>query len=297
MKNNRESRYKRFIETAFTEVKRVLRVYSGKFSKRTYTQHQHAAAILLMKYEDKPYRDVVGLLSEFCSYFGFEESIPDYTTLYKFFKRIPTYVWDFLLAKTYELFMGTIANIAIDSTGYKLHHASQHYEQRVKRKTGRKRCMKHFLSVDTDKQAIITSENWRSYVNDNTRFKPILKKTREIIRIKDATADKGFDSESNHKFAHQIGANSVIPLRYETSLSKTKGYYRRKLRQYFPKGKYNRRPIVETINSVQKRKFGCELRSRLLKMQRREMKVIDVVYNLHRYINCFVSAFLGFQQS
>jgi len=44
--------------------------------------------------------------------------------------RIPTYVWDFLLAKTYELFAGTIADVAIDSTGYRLHHASQHYEKK-----------------------------------------------------------------------------------------------------------------------------------------------------------------------
>ena len=103
------------------EVKRVLRPYSDKFSKKTYTQHQHTVAILLMKRERKPYRDVVELLNEFCAYFGFNKSIPHFTTLEKFFMRIPTYVWDFLLAKTYELFAGTIADVAIDSTGYRLH--------------------------------------------------------------------------------------------------------------------------------------------------------------------------------
>lgn len=43
------------------EVRRVLRPYSDKFSKKTYTQHQHATAILLMRYEDKTYRDVTDL--------------------------------------------------------------------------------------------------------------------------------------------------------------------------------------------------------------------------------------------
>ena len=247
-----------------------------------------------MKYEDKPYRDIVKLLEELWAYFGFKNSVPHFTTLQKFFDRIPTYIWDFLITKTYQLFNVKVADVAIDTTGYQLNHSSRHYEQR----TGlRKRFMKHVLSVDTNKIAVICSEGRRSYVNDTVMFKPILKKTNEIVDVGDATADKGFDSESNHKFAHKIGVNSVIPLRYKTSLSKTKGFYRRKLRRRFPKKKYNRRPIVKTINSVEKRKFGDELRSRLLRMQRREMKVVDVVYNIHRYINYYISLLIGFLQS
>jgi len=102
-------------------------------------------------------------------------------------------------------------------------------------------------------------------VNDALMFKPILKKTKEVVDIGCAVADKGFDSESNHKFAHKIGADSVIRLRYRTFLSKTKGYYRRRLWHHFPKKRYNTRSIIETINSVEKRKFRDELRSRLLK--------------------------------
>ena len=55
------------------EVKRILRPYSDKFSKKTYTQHQHTVAILLMKRERKPYRDVVELLKEFCAYFWVQQ--------------------------------------------------------------------------------------------------------------------------------------------------------------------------------------------------------------------------------
>lgn len=129
-------------------------------------------------------------------------------------------------------------------------------------------------------------------------FRLILKKTYERRRIGDATADKWFDSEENHRFAHdEVGANSVIPLRWDVSASKTKGIYRKRLHRHFPQEKYNRRPLVETVNSVEKRKFGDELRSKLLKTQRREMKVIDVVYNIHRYINYVVSVFIGFLQS
>ncbi len=162
----------------------------------------------------------------------------------------------------------------------------------------RKRYMKHFLSVDSGNQAIIVSEDRRSYVHDTTRFRPILRKTRERTRIGDATADRGFDSEENHRYAREeVKAKSIIPLRWKVSVSKTKGKYRKKLRRYFPKKRYNRRVIVETVNSVEKRKFGTELRSKLLRMQRREMKVVDVVYNIHRYMGHCVSVFIGFLQS
>ncbi len=298
MKEKGDSRYKRFIETAFREVSRVLKQYSDRFSKKTYTQRQLAVAILLMKYEDKTYRDIADLLTEFADYFKFEDSTPHFTTLQKFFLRIPTYVWEFLLTKTYELFAGNMANVAIDSTGYRLHHASQHYEQRIGRKRNRKRFMKHILSIDSGSQAIIVSDSRRSCINDNITFRPILQKTKDIIDVDNATADKGYDSEENHRFAHkEICANSVIPLRYEVPLRRTTGFYRRKLRRSFPYDIYHQRSKVETVNSVQKRKFGDELRSRLLKMQRRKMKVIDIVYNIHRYINYFVSVFLGFLQS
>ena len=98
---NRESRYKIFIETCIRAVKRVLKPYSNKFSRRTYTQYQLAVSVLLMKYENKPYRDITDLLRELWLYFDFCDDIPHFTTLQKFFNRIPTYVWDFLLEKTY----------------------------------------------------------------------------------------------------------------------------------------------------------------------------------------------------
>ncbi len=298
MKEKGDSRYKRFIETAFREVSRALRQYYDRFSKKTYTQRQLAVAILLMKYEDKTYRDIADLLAEFAVYFEFEKNIPHFTTLQKFFLRIPTYVWEFLFTKTYELFAGDVANIAIDSRDYRLYHTSQHYEQRIGRKRYRKSFMKHILSIDSDSQAIVVSESRRFCINDNITFRPMLKKTKDIIDVDNATADKGYDSEGNHRFAHrEAGANSVIPLRYEVPLRRTTGFYRRKLRRNFPYDIYHQRSKVEAVNSVQKRKFGDELRSRLLKMQRREMKVVAVVYNIHRYISYFVSVFLGFLQS
>ncbi|MDE1767100.1 MAG: IS5/IS1182 family transposase, partial [Thaumarchaeota archaeon] len=170
--NSRESKYKVFTEIGFRESKRVFRPYSDKYSRKTYTQYQHAVAILLMKYECKTYRDITELLKELWWYFKFENSIPHFTTLQKFFDRIPIYVWDFLIAKTYELFNSEIANVAIDSTGFDLEHPSYYYVQRVNMMSRKRKYLKHIMSVDTDKQAVICSIGRKSNVSDNKVFKP-----------------------------------------------------------------------------------------------------------------------------
>ncbi len=293
--NSRESKYKVFIEIGFREAKRVLRPYSDKYSKKTYTQHQHTVAILLMKYENKTYRDITELLKELWVYFAFRGEIPHFTTLQKFFDRIPRYVFDFLIAKTYELFNSEVANVAIDSTGYDLERSSYYYVQRVDKVVKRRRYMKHIVSVDTDKQAVICSIGRKSNVNDNRVFKPIAKKTRGIIKIGNLTADKGFDSEENHRYANEeLGANTIIPLRNNVSKYKTQGTYRKKLRRNFPFKLYHQREKIETVNFVEKNRFGNGLRSRLLRMQRKEMVLVDIVYNIYRYMNHYLFCFKGF---
>jgi Transposase DDE domain len=294
------SKYKKFVEIAFQEVKRVLRPYSDKFSKKTYTQHQHAVAILLMKYENKPYRDVVELMKELWTHFKFDKSIPHFTTLQKFFARISAYTWEFLLTKTYQLFHTKHANIGIDSTGFRPNHVSQYYYFRFKEIRRTRRFMKHSISVDTDNQAIIASINALSWHNDNVYFVPLARKSKEIVKLNNVTADMGYDSELNHvTVREELGGTSIIPVRsysFRNGVHSLKSKYRKMLSRRFPLHKYHQRSKVETVNFVEKRKFGDELRSKLLKMQKREMRVIDIVYNIYRFMKLDLFLVVGFLQ-
>jgi hypothetical protein len=285
---NREPRYKRFIDLCFIPVKRVLTTYSSKFSKKDYTQHQLAVCVCLMGYEDKVYRDITGLLLVLRDYLGFtEDKIPHFTALQKFLKRIPLWKLDLILRRTYEMFFQTkAANIGIDSTGEKTNHASDHYTKRIKRKGRRRDYLKHSLSVDTDQQAIIAAKDRRSDAHDNIDFKPLVRKSRKVVRLKHVTADKGYDSEENHRFVREdIGAKSVIPLKWEgTPVSRTKGKYRKKLRKYFPKKRYHRRSMNETVNFVEKTKFGDEITSKDWWMKKKEQRLKDISYNIYRHM-------------
>ncbi len=95
--------------------------------------------------------------------------------------------------------------------------------------------MKHILSIDTGAKAIIVSDSRRSCINDNKTFIPMLEETLHEVDVRNVTADKGYDSEVNHKFAHRnAGVNFIIPLRYEVSLDRTTGFYHRKLKRNSP---------------------------------------------------------------
>jgi len=107
-----DSGYKKFIDACFMEVKRVLRSYSDKLLKKTYMQHQHAVAILLMKLRENVQRccwTAKGILDIL-----WVQQVD--TTLYHFGEvfHMDTNVRLGLLApKTYELFAGTIADVAM----------------------------------------------------------------------------------------------------------------------------------------------------------------------------------------
>lgn len=287
MEKNVESKYKRFINLCMIPVKRLLRPYSSKFSKKDYTQHQLAVSVCLMAYEDKVYRDAADFLIEVKDYLGFEDKVPHFTALQKFLKRTSLRLLDFILQKTYEMFFQTkAANIGIDSTGERTSHASRHYIKRMKRKSKRKDYLKHSISVDTDQQAIIAARDRRSDANDNVDFEPLVERSHRIVPLKDVTADKGYDSEEHHRFVREdMGERSIIPLRWEgTPVSRTKGKYRKKLRKYFPKKRYHRRSIVETVNFVEKTKLGDELTSKKWWMKKKEQRLKDIAYNIYRYM-------------
>lgn len=293
----REPVYKKFIEVCLKVAKRYLQSYSSKYSKKRYTQQQLTAAVCLMKRERKTYRDIVDLLPEFLSYFSFK-SVPHFTTLQKFLKRIPMGIWDLILEGTYKLFGVKCANTAIDSTGFDELHASHYYEKRVGRDVNKRRFMKHSILVDTDLQAVIVSHGRESGPHDIIDFKPLVKAGSKVVRIKILTADKGYDSEENHRFTREeIGAESIIPARNDNSVWRMRGHYRKKMRRNFPLEKYHQRSKVETINSVEKRKFGQNLRSIKFEMRQKELKIIDIVYNIYRLNNKFHLLFVGFLQN
>ena len=267
-------------------------LFSNKYSKKTYTQRQHACILLLMKKLKLNYREVVELLElmpELQSIIGLEH-LPHYTTIHKFFQRFSSFMFALLLAQTARLFELS-GIIAIDSTGFSSNYSSRYYmmiKYRQEKGVWSGSYIKNSAAVDVHSQAVLGIKCRNDHRHDSIDFVPVLKRTVRNMGITKVIADKGYDFERIHKFARNVlKVDTVIPVR-NIRRKKVHGWYRRMLFREFDRETYNQRNKIETVFSVIKRRFGDTLYSRSWRLQRKEMKLVCIAYNIHRYVVCFL---------
>jgi hypothetical protein len=115
--------------------------------------------------------------------------IPHYTTLQKFSSRINRT----LLEKIISSFILLFTNLSkiftgIDSTGFKITHASQYYTERA---AMRRKYAKLSIGADVLQQIICTIKIRRSPTrHDTIDFRPIITRTNNILPLSVVAADK-----------------------------------------------------------------------------------------------------------
>ncbi len=284
----KKSRYIRFCKAVRMVVKASsLPKYTSKFSKKKFTVYQHMTLLALKEYENKSYRrfkEWLMVTDKIVEFLGLPE-IPHFTTLNKFMNRVNT--------KVVQNIIGLFSSeekidLAIDSTGMRLEHGSHYYTKRLKQlgveRTETNKHLKLSIGIDTDTQFIVSSKLRRGPASDHVDFYLLLNKASNWSILQTIIADKGYDSEKNHRIAREkFDSNSIIPPRnQDVPVYRTKGRYRKKMKKDFDKEKYNQRNKVETANSVIKRLMGDSIRSRKVRTQNREMQFKMLAYNAHR---------------
>ena len=182
--------------------------------------------------------------------------IPHFTTLQKFTDRINNLLLEKIIS-SFIVISGTKHIFAgIDSTGFKLTHASQYYTDRTEL---RRKYAILSIGAYVLQQIICNIRIRRAPAShDNVDFRPIITRTSNILPLSVVTADKGYDSENNHLLVREyLHAFSVITARYEhVPIWRTPGKYRKQMKRGYSKLLYNQRNKDETIMSVIKRLFG-----------------------------------------
>ena len=254
-----------------------------------------AAYVVLLtvrQYEGKSYRMFVEWLIEayYLRTFLQLSHITHYTTLQKFSSRINGTLLEKIIS-SFILLLGNIRRlfIGIDSTGFKITHASQYYTELTEL---RRKYAKLSIGADVLQQIICTIRIRRAPArHDNIDFRPIITRTSDILPLSVViAADKGYDSEDNHLLVREdLHAFSVIPARYEhVPIWRTHGKYRKQMKRGYSKLLYNQRNKDETIISVIKRLFGEHITSRLVRTQNRELSFRCIAYNTHRLTNLII---------
>jgi len=176
----------------------------------------------------------------------------------------------------------------IDSTGFFISYYSFNYDKWLNdfdRKVKRK-YVKATIVDDEKSQIVVAFSTHFGEIHDSKEFKKTLENmdTEIIAKFRIIIGDKGYDSEENHVIAKKLGLLAIIPTRNkDVPIHRTKGENRKRMKRHFPE-EHKRRPIVETVHSVIKRKSGSFVRSRIPELTEKEIVLKIIAYNIRRAV-------------
>jgi hypothetical protein len=296
--------------------KRVLKrarypLRGSRYANHLYTDHQHVVLLALRQHFRKSYRDFCDEV-EVCTSLLEElelKKVPHWTTLQKFSKRADTRRLERLLLAYLVEARVRVLHLAVDSTGFSSTSASTYYtrvlEDRKSKTGGHHRGVlthhytKQTAAVETRKQLIVALKFRRGPSNDSPDFPLVLEKVLPAqLPVRLVLADKGYDAESNHEYAHEVlGSRTMIPVRYRGPGIRVGGRYRRRDLRDFDEDAYHQRAKVETVFSVEKRKMGSHVLARNSSQQHKELIFRAFSYNSGRMESLFLLLIEGFYKA
>ena len=277
-KDIRPNKLLKFIKYVFKYSKIVLNKYSSNFSKHDFTQPALFTLLAVKIYTRSTYRQIIDLLelSDKIQQYLHLKKVPHYTTLQKFFQRLPTAILKELNKQILRNHQINGEIIALDGSGFTNDYADKYYA--IIRRKERKSYVKNHISIDVDSRLILHFATQRGPRFD-TRFAIAAIRNIKKYNPKYILADRAYDTEPIRKCINEEAkAQDQIPLK---TRAKT-GHYRLKSKNTFKQEIYSRRNNVESIFSVIKRIFNGTNRSRSLQLSNKETKLKNTIYNIYR---------------
>ena len=280
-----------FARVALDVATTVLPTYRSRFSKHQFTQPQLLAILCLMRYEDWTFREAEVRLREHRDLREVLQlqAVPDYTTLFRFLRRLDDDTIDRGLGETVRRLCGGRrrgrVSAAVDGTGLSPQAVSTYFLRRVEQHSGGKTRYKHYLKwlviADVHRQILLAQRARQGPWIDTRALPGLVDAAAQHVPLRLVLADAEFDSEANHQHIRQRwGAQSIIPAQPRRGIPK--GILRRKMHEKFPQKRYGQRAKIETIFSVVKRKLSSRAPGRRLSSQIRQALLLGLTYNLYR---------------
>ncbi len=264
-----------------------LPLHFSKFSNKIYSNFQKLYLLVYRQYRKFTYEELLTDLADNISlraYLGYTK-LPEYTTLVKFNKKLPGIILEKLVLAFKEM-IPKPKKVAIDSTGISLDNASLHYCKRIGLPAAKRPFMKTSFIVDIENYFILLCKQRKNRRHDTIDAKPMIKKLAKHYEPEIFFGDRGYDDEEIFKLVfEELNAYPLIlQRRQELPKHKRKGHYRKKTFSEFDYGQYLQRNKIETTNSIYKRRFGSNTKSRHIKHQKVDIILRVIAHNIDRMI-------------
>ena len=154
-KDIRPNKLLKFIKYVFKYSKIVLNKYSSNFSKHDFTQPALFTLLAVKIYTRSTYRQIIDLLelSDKIQQYLHLKKVPHYTTLQKFFQRLPTAILKELNKQILRNHQINGEIIALDGSEFTNDYADKYYA--IIRRKERKSYVKNHISIDVDSRLIL----------------------------------------------------------------------------------------------------------------------------------------------
>ena len=178
-------------------------------------------------------------------------------------------------------------NIAVDSTGFRTGNSSIWYDIRIRRRNKRKDCIKLHISIDVETGIIHWFTMTPSKMHDSPEFKNLIKHLPELGNV---LGDKGYSSRKNCQIVADKNGKPYLHFKDNaTNKAKSKPAWIISIREYKNNTEewlstYHLRSIVESTFSSIKKRWGSFLRSRKKWMQKKELSLKVLSYNVKQVL-------------
>jgi hypothetical protein len=264
-----------------------LKLYYHKFSNKIYSNFQKLFLLVYKQFRKFTYEELSTDLesnSELKVYLGFKK-IPHYSTLIKFAKNLSLQIIERLML-AFKNIIAKPKKVAIDATGITLDNASLHYCKRIGLPTKKRPFMKASFIVDIEKYLILLTKLRKKSRHDTIDAKTMIKKFSKHYNPKIFFGDRGYDDEKIFKLIFEkLGAYPLIlQRRIDINNHRRQGRYRKRFFKEFDYCQYLERNKIETLNSMIKRRFGSNTKTKTAKTQKIEILLRIIAFNIDRLL-------------
>lgn len=245
--------------------------YLHYFGPKKYTSWWHLFIVTIKQNFKGGLQAALDILKDF----GFTD-LPKRTTLVKFVKRLPLWIWSIALKISAGVKKSELA--VIDATGISRTTASDYYQERIDRINPIKEHLKLSLYIDVKTRKILSSRLRAKPVHDTKDVKYLVKKSSTLSEAN--LMDKGYDDNKIHSFFREQGVYSIIPARKNAR----RGRYRKEMRDFFDYGIYFQRNAGEFVISSVKRRYGDYVMGKKISSQRAEVYPRLILHNLQSFL-------------